>query len=363
MRRLVFVLGVLTLLLVAGPACRGEERGLYVINLDGTGLRRVAGEDAVFIGWLDQNVALVRYDEELEALDIDSGESRSLLGGRRFMDVRLSPDSQRIAYLSLSRDGTAALHVVESNGSDDRILAESGGLNWFSWSPDSEHLVYRLNSSNYVVDISGEEAAHYVADGGLPDWAPCQRILFEGSGGIYSTAPDGSGQTAFLGYARGAACDPTGEIMALGRSGSTELVPVDGGSSLGTLTASMVAAWAPDGSKLAAYRDYDDATLVIVDLETREEVNLVSTSAVRDCCWSVFWSPDSQWVAFSASEVTDLVRNERLLSSADSDLYVAKADGSEIRRLVRKPAWDYGSGWTPDGTRILMRTGDRPDGY
>ena len=360
MRRIIFVVVVATLPLMAGAGCAAGEHDLYVINLDGTGLRRVAGEDAVLIGWLDQNVALVKHDEELEALDIDSGESRSLLGGRRFMDVRLAPDSQRIAYLPLSDQNIAKLHVVKADGSDDRLLAESGGLNWFSWSPDSEHLVYRLDYSNYVIDVSGEEAARYVGDGAFPEWAPCQRILFQGTGGYYYAAPDGSGQT-FLGHARGVSPDPTCKMVALGQSRSIELVPVDGGTSLGTLAGAMFMLWAPDGSRFAVYRY--DGTLAIVDLETREEVNLVSTSGESDCCPSIAWSPDSQWVAFSAAGVTELVGNEPLPSSEDADLYVARADGSEIRMLVRKPGWDYLGGWTPDGTRILMGTGDKPDGY
>ena len=133
---------------------------------------------------------------------------------------------------------------------------------------------------------------------------------------------------------------------------------------LGTLTAGKVSAWSPDGSKFAACRDDGEQTLVIVDLETREEVNLVSTSLEKGTSLSVCWSPDSQWVAFSAAEVTDLVRNERLSGSTDWDLYVTRADGSETRRLLRKPGWDYGCAWTPDGTRIVMRSvGSLQDGY
>jgi Tol biopolymer transport system component len=100
---------------------------------------------------------------------------------------------------------------------------------------------------------------------------------------------------------------------------------------------------------------------VIVDLETRAEVALVSTSFEEGSCWSVCWSPDSQWVAFSAAKVTDLVRNERLSDAGDWDLYVARADGSEVRRLVSTPRWEYGCGWTPDGTRIILRSGGPPE--
>ena len=102
---------------------------------------------------------------------------------------------------------------------------------------------------------------------------------------------------------------------------------------------------------------------MIVDLETRAEVELVSTSFEKGSCWSVCWSPDSEWVAFSAGKVKDLVHNKRLSNSSNWDLYVARADGSEMRKLLDTPRWEYGCGWTPDGTRImLLSTGPPEDG-
>jgi Tol biopolymer transport system component len=115
-------------------------------------------------------VALIKRQGELQALDIDSGEVRTLVSGR-FVMYRLSPDRQRIAYLALPG---ATLHVAKADGSEDRILAEGGGLNWFSWSPDSEQLVYNLDpdSRNYVVSVSGEEPPRYVGQGGPRSGSP-----------------------------------------------------------------------------------------------------------------------------------------------------------------------------------------------
>lgn len=88
---------------------------------------------------------------------------------------------------------------------------------------------------------------------------------------------------------------------------------------------------------------------------------LVSTSFEEGSCWSACWSPDSQWLAFPAAEVTDLVRNKRLSDASDWDLYVARPDGSEVRRLLQTPRWEYGCGWTPDGTRIILRSAGPPE--
>ena len=111
------------------------QYGLYIIGLDGSGLRRLVDGDAGLVGWLDDNTALIEYGEKLKALDIDSGQTRTALKlNDRFIDYKLSPNGQRIAYLALSeqlgeREWAAALHVTKVDGSDDRILAEGGGLN------------------------------------------------------------------------------------------------------------------------------------------------------------------------------------------------------------------------------------------
>jgi Tol biopolymer transport system component len=374
MRGLVLAAIVLAFLVGSAVGCRvweellGEdEDGLYIIALDGSGLQRLTGEDAGFLGWLDNNVALMRHGEELQALDIASEQARTLLSGRHISAPRLSPDGQRIAYLELRSGRPTALDVMRVDGSDGRILAEGDGLNWFSWSPDSQHLAYNLDpdSKNYVVNVSGAEPPRYVAEGAFPDWAPCERILVDEGIWLYSIDPDGNGRT-LLGEIAGRLCDPNGDILALEHHGPppfVELLAVDGSGSLGTLTNGRLAggSWSPDGSKLVIFRDDGERTLVIVDLERRAEVALVSTSFEKGTCWGVCWSPDSQWVAFPAAEVTDLVRNERLSDGGDWDLYVARADGSEVRRLVGTPRWERGCGWTPDGTRVTFWQGGPPE--
>jgi len=372
MKRPFFVfigLAFLLAMAVGWRACQDildqGQYGLYIIGLDGNGLRRLTGEDAGFLGWLNNNVALMRHGEELQALDIASGQARTLLSGRHISAPRLSPDGQRIAYLELRSDRPTALDVMKVDGSDDRILAEGDGLNWFSWSPDSQHLAYNLDpdSKNYVVDVSGEEPPRYVGQGAFPEWEPCERILLEEGGSLYSVGPDGNG-LALLGQTDSRLCNPSGDVLALehyGRPPSIELVAVDGSGSLGALTVGRLASWAPNGSKLVVFRDDGERTLVIVDVATRAEVALVSTSYEEGSSLPACWSLDSQWVAFSAADVKDLARNERFFDGGDWDLYVARADGSEVRRLVGTSRWEYGCPWTPDGTRIIFEQGGPPE--
>lgn len=62
--------------------------------------------------------------------------------------------------------------------------------------------------------------------------------------------------------------------------------------------------------------------------------------------WQV--SPDGTWVVFSVS-VTDLEENRRR-----SDLYIARVDGSGLRRMTTNPANDVQPYWGPDGKHIFF---------
>ncbi len=60
-------------------------------------------------------------------------------------------------------------------------------------------------------------------------------------------------------------------------------------------------------------------------------------------------SPDGEWVAFTESGVQE-------------DLFVARVDGTQYRRLTDDVFRDRGPGWSPDGARIAFYS-DRSGGY
>lgn len=77
------------------------------------------------------------------------------------------------------------------------------------------------------------------------------------------------------------------------------------------------------------------------------------------------YSPDGQWIVFSSTRDayarTLSVEESRQLDvdpSLFGEIYIMRADGSDVRRLTQVPGYDGGPFFSPDGTRIVWRRFD-----
>lgn len=247
----------------------------------------------------------------------------------------LSPDWTKVAFLN-TPPGAAELHVRAVGGTHTRKLAE--GVAGFAWAPDSKRLAFVRAATLFVVEDDGNNLRQVAAAPvGAPIWSPDgRRIAFlrlqvaDQRPDLYVINADGSGEvnlTADSDANVEPRWSPNGRLIAFistdGRQTRLELVdvvgtsrrvlPVPGG------TTSSELAWTPDGSEIWAGAD---GGLVAVDVSTRKTRRLFRFSILAGAGLS--WSPDGTRLAFAAGgECRDRW-----------GIYVAKSDGTELRRIT-----------------------------
>ncbi len=118
--------------------------------------------------------------------------------------------------------------------------------------------------------------------------------------------------------------------------------------------------------------DYDPEMEIYVALADRGRSRRLTTSRGYDAEGS--YSPDGEWIVFTSNRQAydrELSDEEQRLLGMDpayfADLYLMRADGSELRQLTDVPGYDGGPFFFPDGSRIIWRrfeeSGLRADVY
>ncbi len=261
-------------------ACIGNTT-IYVMNSDGSGLRRLAR----------------------------AGSLRKIASGQREGGgdgLAWSPDGRRIAFLS-DRDGDFDLYVMNADGTGQRNLTRKPGFDSDPvWSPDGRRIAY-VSKPDRKGATRGRGIYVMNADGSA------QRMLARGGccGSPIAWSPDGR-KIAFR-----TDRDGNGEIYVMNADGSRQLRLTRNRVSDGHPT------WSPDGRKIMFVRAefrYGNSEIFVVNPDGTGQRNLTRNPAEDS---APAWSPDGRKIVFVSKR------------DHNGEIYVMNADGRGQRKLTR----------------------------
>jgi TolB protein len=165
-----------------GPA---SEPGIYVMNADGSGERRLTTSADVFPAWSpDRSQITFARSGELWVMKPDGSAQSRLTSGANDGYPASSPDGTKIAFSSTDRSG-GGIFVMNPDGTAiTKVVADAMDP---SWSPDGKKLAFMRddneNAEVFVVNVNGTgeiNLTNNAAWDAAPAWSPDgKKIAFE----------------------------------------------------------------------------------------------------------------------------------------------------------------------------------------
>jgi Tol biopolymer transport system component/DNA-binding winged helix-turn-helix (wHTH) protein len=296
---------------------------IYVMNADGSNVKRIVddlefdsepkwspdGKKIIFITGRNGNF-------DVYEANIDGTGQRNLTSDYNKNDgaAAWSFDGHNIAFFRIIQ-GKEQIFVMNADGSNPkRVTNNSSNNGQPNWSPDGSKLVFHTdrdgNFEIYVMSVDGElvQLTDDAADDLDPDWSP-----------------DG-GKIAF----------------SSNRSGMKHIYVVNADGSSPTQITNAKAddtepAWSRDGKRIAFMRAVEGNTeIYVVNADGTNEVRLTHDTAID---MSPNWSTDGR-IFFTSNR------------SGRREIYVMSADGSNVTRFTTIGATS--STWSPDGSKIAF---------
>ena len=259
-----------------------------------------------------------------------TGQRRLTIVPGHAVGARWSPDGSRLAYAyqplqdGADADAPVQIHVMNADGTGDRVLSTDYPASDPAWSPDGSRIAFAQNIDEeydlYVMNADGAEVERLTEDA-FSDWGATWTP--DGAALLFNSDRDGSSHIHRLDLA-------TREITPVTTGGSND----------------YDAAVSPDGTRIAftsdrrAANDYD---VWMVAIDGSEPTRLTVGDDVGDS-YMPAWSPDGSTIAFTSNR------------TGDFEVYTMPAAGGEATNLSRNPGASDGwarPAWSPDGSTIV----------
>jgi Tol biopolymer transport system component len=278
-----------------------------------------------------------------------------------------SPDGRKIAFVRRAIDqDRPGIWVMNADGSEQRKLADNGY--WPAWLDEGRTVVYvskvdQAHGEVWTTDVSGE-GCRKLADSDfnrvrvLPD----NRVVFLQDEHVVGMNSDGSGraplnafvlpgqfhQTAFILSRDGTkfAYHVRNQLWVANLDGSRLMKIPDGFDGRATSFA-----LSPDSTRLAYITTPEGVLPELWVVNTDGSEPILLAKGEHEHFADLTWSPDGEVIAF--------IRCPTGTATAPScEIYLAKSDGSELRRLTNNRLHEGGLAWSLDGTTILFQRTD-----
>jgi TolB protein len=233
----------------------------------------------------------------------------------------------RIAF-GVNVNGNTDVYTALPNGNDLRRLTTDPGFDaCAAYSPDGRRIAYCSGQGGGPVQVwtmkqngtDKQQVTHMSGPATFPDFSP------DGSKIVFTAKPAGS---------------PTRDVYMIGSDGSglTRLTSGEGDNAY--------SAFSPEGSKIVFTSDRTGTRQVwLMNADGSGQQQLTFDAQTKDQVPD--WSPDGSKIAYLADThgVADIV------NPSWGDIWVMYADGSN-QHPITHDATDYGTAWSPDGSRI-----------
>jgi TolB protein len=264
---------------------------------------------------------------------------------------------------SLIEEAAVSINAVAPSGGAELTLVPNASHP--EWSPDGKHLAFDTHGldpqhgGDFDLDVADADGnnLHQIArpdtDEYAPSWSPNgKRLVFvlddgieSNRSGIYTVNPNGSAlrlvRRAHGEYLDSPVWSPNGKWIAFsGEAGYARHAEQDlfvvrpNGKGLRRLTRTGSdegkPSWSPDSTRLVFARRRGDIS--VLTLRTGRQHDLISGS---DDDNDPVWSPDGTTIAFVRTDFVDEV----------GMIYLARANGQEVRRLTTLPTYAYALAW------------------